>query len=142
MERIHRLARLERRAVVLATSRPCTVSELCDRVLLFSNRVVCLDCVVGELPSRVCDRFYRITVGSRIEQDPTGWFDDLVLTAHQGSTTLTGVVADQSALQGVLARIRDLGLNLVSVDRADPDPEEVLDYLVRVESTHVPHVFA
>ena len=43
-------------------------------------------------------------------------------TAGDGTTVLAGPVADQTALHGVLARIRDLGLPLVSVTRLDADP--------------------
>ena len=38
-----------------------------------------------------------------------------------GQTTITGLVADQAALHGVLAKVRDLGLELLSVRRIDPD---------------------
>jgi hypothetical protein len=50
------------------------------------------------------------------------WFDGLQLTSDaSGRTTIAGPVADQAALHGLLARIRDLGLPLLTVRRADPD---------------------
>ena len=49
----------------------------------------------------------------------------MALTSADGGTTLCGPVADQAALHGVLRKIRDLGLPLVSVTRLDADrPDE------------------
>jgi hypothetical protein len=46
----------------------------------------------------------------------SGWFDDLVIThATDSATTLTGAVRDQTALYGVIAKLRDLGLTLIEV---------------------------
>jgi len=49
------------------------------------------------------------------------WFDGLQLTSDaSGRTTIAGPVADQAALHGLLTRIRDLGLTLLAVRRAEP----------------------
>jgi hypothetical protein len=49
------------------------------------------------------------------------WFDGLTLTRDDnGTTLLTGPVVDQAALHGVLRRVRDLGLPLVSVLQVEP----------------------
>jgi len=53
----------------------------------------------------------------------SSWFDGLELTSDPaGQTTITGPVADQAALHGLLAKIRDLRLPLLSVRRIDPEP--------------------
>jgi hypothetical protein len=61
---------------------------------------------------------YRIRVGGHLEQR---WSDCLGgMTIHlqdDGTTVLTGPLVDQSALHGVITRIRDLGLPLLSVSR-------------------------
>jgi hypothetical protein len=52
----------------------------------------------------------------------SAWFEGLQLSSDQaGQTTIAGPVADQAALHGLLAKIRDLGLPLLSVRRLDPD---------------------
>ena len=63
---------------------------------------------------------YEITV--RGEAGPTvcSAFDDLEVTVTEGRTTLRGRLADQAALFGVLARVQDLGLQLVEVRHVDP----------------------
>ncbi len=50
----------------------------------------------------------------------SAWFDGLEVTSARGQTTITGPVADQAALHGLLAKIRDLGLPLISVHRIQP----------------------
>jgi hypothetical protein len=50
------------------------------------------------------------------------WFEGLQVASDQaGQTTIAGPVADQAALHGLLAKIRDLGLPLLAVRRLDPD---------------------
>jgi hypothetical protein len=59
---------------------------------------------------------YRIQVRGQLGPHWATWFDGISLVETAGGdTTLTGRLADQSALHGVLARVRDLGLELVSV---------------------------
>jgi hypothetical protein len=57
----------------------------------------------------------EIRVRGRIDEHWSDWFDDLTITYTESDTLLTGNVADQSALYGLLAKLRDLGLALVSV---------------------------
>jgi hypothetical protein len=61
---------------------------------------------------------YRIRVTGRLDEHWSSWFDEFVVCADDdGSTSLTGPVDDQAALHGLLARVRDLGLELISVNR-------------------------
>jgi hypothetical protein len=60
---------------------------------------------------------YRITVKGALDDRWSPWFDDLRITHRaDGDTALVGIVRDQAALHGLLARIRDLGLTLVAVE--------------------------
>ena len=69
---------------------------------------------------------YEIRVAGHLDQHWTTWLDGLTLTHHHdGTTTLHGVVADQAALHGLLAKVRDIGATLISVSTTDaaPDPD-------------------
>ena len=51
------------------------------------------------------------------------WFEDLTIThTDEGETILSGAIADQAALYGLLAKLRDLGLPLISVNSEAEDP--------------------
>ena len=65
---------------------------------------------------------YEIRLMGHIDAHWTAWFDGLTVTQeHDGTTRIGGPVADQAALHGLLQRIRDLGLPLISVVRVDDD---------------------
>jgi hypothetical protein len=67
---------------------------------------------------------YEIRVQGRLDTRWATWFDGLTLTHDgDGTTCIHGEVVDQSALHGLLQKVRDTGLPLVSVRRIDtPDP--------------------
>lgn len=61
---------------------------------------------------------YQIRLEGHLGDQWTAWFDDLTITLEaNGNTLLTGPVVDQAALYGLLRKVRDLGLPLVSVNR-------------------------
>jgi hypothetical protein len=65
---------------------------------------------------------YQITVEGVLDAPWSAWFDGLQVTSDaSGRTTIAGQVADQAALHGLLAKIRDLGLPLIAVHRVEPD---------------------
>ena len=59
---------------------------------------------------------YEIRIRGRLGEDGSDWFDGFTVFEERGVTVLAGPVLDQSALFGVLARIRDLNLGLISVN--------------------------
>ena len=67
-------------------------------------------------------RTYNVCVKGHLDRCWSDWFDGLTLTQlADGTTVLAGIVADQAALHGILAKIRDLGLTLISVALAEPE---------------------
>jgi hypothetical protein len=64
---------------------------------------------------------YKIRVKSVLGQQWTAWFEGLQVTSDGEETVITGPVTDQAALHGLLAKVRDLGLVLISVNHLDPD---------------------
>jgi hypothetical protein len=63
---------------------------------------------------------YQIRVKGNLDRKWSDWFDGFTITSQAGGATLlTGPVADQSALHGLLGKIRDLGLPLLSVKRVE-----------------------
>jgi len=63
---------------------------------------------------------YQIRVKGNLDRKWSDWFDGFTITPQPGDETLlTGPVADQAALHGLLSKIRDLGLPLLLVERVD-----------------------
>ena len=68
---------------------------------------------------------YQIRVKGQLGCEWTDWFGGLTITQEDGGETLlTGPVADQAALHGLLRKVRDLGLPLVSVNQVNHSEKE------------------
>jgi len=68
---------------------------------------------------------YELRLEGHLDQHWSSWFGDLALIhENDGSTTLRGAVADQSELHGLLGKVRDLGLTLISVTSAHAPASE------------------
>ena len=70
---------------------------------------------------------YHIRITGHLGREWTDWFEGLVITLEaNGDTLLTGSVVDQAALHGVLKKVRDLGMPLVSVKRVRPGEADAM----------------
>ena len=73
-------------------------------------------------PSQPDGCWYEIRVQGRLDPRWIAWLGGMTLSPGDGRTTLLrGPVIDQPALHGLLARLRDLGVALISVNQVDPD---------------------
>ena len=72
---------------------------------------------------------YQIRIKGHLGRKWIDWFEDATITLEEGGDTLlTCQVADQAALHGLLRKVRDLGMPLVSVNRVNPGQEEPPEY--------------
>ncbi len=66
---------------------------------------------------------YEILIKGHLDDRCSDWFGGLTITLEEdGNTLLTGPVVDQAALHGLLKKVRDLGMPLVSVNPVAPGP--------------------
>jgi hypothetical protein len=71
---------------------------------------------------------YQIRIKGQLDPEWTDWFEGLaVMRDEDGNMLLTGSVIDQAALHGLLKKVRDLGLPLISVTPVEPGQAEVPD---------------
>jgi len=64
---------------------------------------------------------YQIRIKGHLDSRWTDWFEGLTITLEEdGDTFLAGPVVDQAALHGLLKKVRDLGMPLVSVNPVEP----------------------
>ena len=76
---------------------------------------------------------YQIRIKGHLGCEWTDWFGGLAITLEDnGDTLLTGPVVDQAALHGVLRKVRDVGMPLLSVNHVEPGQAEAPD----VNETH------
>ena len=77
---------------------------------------------------------YQIVVKGHLDSEWSEWFDGLTITlVDNGETILSGPIVDQTALHGVLIKIRDLGLPLLSLTRVEPEREHESNLLMHTE---------
>ena len=71
-------------------------------------------------PAPQATAYYELRIEGRLDEHWSAWFGGLTLTHEDdGTTTLSGAVADQAALHGLLTKVRDLGATLISVNASD-----------------------
>jgi hypothetical protein len=71
---------------------------------------------------------YKIRIKGHLDSQWTDWFEGLTITLEEnGDTILTGPVVDQAALHGLLKKVRDLGMPLVSVCPLEPGQADASD---------------
>lgn len=72
---------------------------------------------------------YQIRVKGLLDSQWSDWFDGLTIKPDQDDTTLiTGPVIDDAALHGLLKKVRDSGMRLISVNLIKADQEDIVEY--------------
>jgi len=79
--------------------------------------------------------YYRIILKDYLENYWSDWFEGLIISYEGTLTVLTGQLEDQAALHGILNRIRDLNLTLLSVEQVDVDSEDYTTKLRNISNT-------
>jgi hypothetical protein len=68
---------------------------------------------------------YQIRVRGHLGREWSDWFEGMIIALEEnGDTLLTGCVVDQAALYGLLKKVRDLGMQLISVNSVETGPAE------------------
>ena len=79
-------------------------------------------------PTQTNPTSYEIRIAGHLPSQWMDWFEGLTITLEDdGNTLLSGPVADQAALHGLLKKVRDLGMPLVSVNPIEPGPPSTLE---------------
>jgi hypothetical protein len=85
---------------------------------------------------------YQIRIKGHLSHQWTEWFEGLTITLEEdGNTLLTGIVVDQAALHGLLKKVRDLGMPLLSVNSIEPGTQNTSDnkQVTHESSGSLPH---
>jgi len=80
----------------------------------------------NQMPAPDQPSVFQIRIKGHLGHQWTDWFDGMAITLEDdGNTLLTGPVADQSTLHGLIKKVRDLGMPLVSIDSGLPDRVDI-----------------
>jgi ABC-2 type transport system ATP-binding protein len=127
---VRQLAHEQHKTVVLTTHQLDMAQQLCDRVAIISRGRIIADHPVEELLDIFGHRYYQIKLEGVVSAEAATNLGELTIAQENGNTVLSGPIADQDALYGILGRLRDMGCILLAVNRAEPDLEEVFLHLL------------
>ncbi len=94
------------------------IEQMVRAVMSDHNRYKVMSNELEPKPTPSQSMVYQIRIKGHLDYQWTDWFEGLIITLEEdGDTLLTGPVVDQAALHGLLKKVRDLGMPLVSVNR-------------------------
>lgn len=71
--------------------------------------------------------YYEFRVNGRLSKHAAPWFEGMDISVDEVQTIIKGILSDQAALHGLISRIRDLGLTLISVNQVEQKEESGRD---------------
>jgi hypothetical protein len=107
---------------------PAYVEQVAQDVVINRNRYQLMSNKPDLKPDPGQPLVYQIRIKGHLDSQWADWFGGLTITREEdGDTLLAGPVIDQAALYGLLKRVRDLGMPLVSVNCGEPGQVDALD---------------
>jgi ABC-type multidrug transport system ATPase subunit len=121
-------------ATLIATQYLALAADTAERTIVLEQGRVIADIRTADLLRRLRIEMYSIRVRGHLPPEWADFIDGFTLThLPRGESLLVGPIPDQAALQGVIATIRALGLELCDIIRIDQPIEAILDQLRRME---------
>src|SRR5438045_4198527 len=104
------------------------MKQVAQTVLTGHNRDRVMSNEINSESEKAQPMVYQIRIKGHLGRQWTDWFGGLTITAlDNGDTLLTGPVVDQAALHGLLKKVRDVGMPLLSVIRVKPGQADTSD---------------
>jgi ABC-2 type transport system ATP-binding protein len=131
-EMIKQLAEEQGKTIVLTTHQLDIAQEVCDQIAIISRGRLVANEPVKSLLTLFSREYYEIRLHSSTFVKQTGSFGNLTVKQNENELILTGPMSP-SQITTLLAQAQEKGLTLVSVNRTEPDLEEVFMKLVEEE---------
>lgn len=128
-ELIKQLAEEEGKTIILTTHQLDIAQEVCHQIAIMNKGQLVANQPVRELLAHFRQEYYEIRLNGTLPAEPSSLFDGLTLTYHEDGPALTGPLSHER-LYCLLDQTREMGLTLISVNRVEPDLEEVFVKLV------------
>jgi ABC-2 type transport system ATP-binding protein len=124
-ERLISLAHEQGKAIVLTTHQMDIAQSTCDRIAIMSHGRLVSDYPTAELLGLFQRECYEIKTWGHMPVEGNAEFAGLTVAYENEGTILSGRIPDQAALYAILNWIRGSGFSLLSVNRVEPDLEEI-----------------
>ncbi len=127
---IVRLAKDFGKTIVLTTHQLNMAQDVCDRVSIIIKGQIVTDQPIAALLEVFQKEYYQIKVGGKFPLDQAQAFNGMSVEEKDGVTLLSGTIVDMPCLYNLIERLRALNMPLLSVNRVEPDLEEIFMYYV------------
>jgi ABC-2 type transport system ATP-binding protein len=128
-ELIKHLAEEQGKTIILTTHQLDIAQDVCHQIAIMNKGQLIANQPVRELLALFRQEYYEIRLGGPLPPQPLNLFDGLTVTHQEDGPVLTGPLSDDR-LYCLLNQTRETGLTLISVNRVEPDLEEVFVKLV------------
>jgi ABC-2 type transport system ATP-binding protein len=127
---IARLAKDFGKNIVLTTHQLDMAQNVCDRVSIIIKGQIITDQPIAALLEVFQQEYYQIKVGGKSSLDLAQAFKGMSVEEKDGVTLLSGTIVDKQYLYNLIERLRALDLPLLSINRVEPDLEEIFIHYV------------
>ena len=130
-----RLARDYGKTIFLTTHQLDMAQDVCHRVAIIVKGQIITDQPIGALLDVFQNEYYQIKVGGILPPDLAHAFKEMSVEEKEGTTVLSGTIVDHHYLYSLIDRLHALDLPLLSINRVEPDLEEIFIHYVNTHNT-------
>ena len=129
-QQIVRLARDFGKTIVLTTHQLDMAQDVCDRVAIIIKGQIITNQPKAELLEVFQKQYYQVKVSGILSSEQSQAFREMAVEEKDGVTILSGTIADPQQLYSLIERLRALAVPLLSVNRVEPDLEDIFIHFV------------
>jgi ABC-2 type transport system ATP-binding protein len=133
---IVRLARDFGKTIVLTTHQIEMAQEVCDRVAIIIKGQIIVDQPKAELLEVFQKQYYQVKVSGTLSPEQSHAFREMAVEEKDGVTILSGTVAGPQQLYSLIERLRTLAVPLLSINRVEPDLEDIFIHFVESQDPY------
>jgi ABC-2 type transport system ATP-binding protein len=129
-----RLARDYGKTIVLTTHQLDMAQDVCHRVAIIIKGQIITDQTIGALLDVFQKEYYQIKIGGKLPSNHAQDFKEMSVEEKEGTTILSGTIVDHHYLYSLIDSLRALDLPLLSINRVEPDLEEIFIHYVNTHN--------
>ena len=135
-QKIVRLARNFGKTIVLTTHQLDMAQDVCDRVAIIIKGQIITNQPKAELLEVFQKQYYQVKVSGILSSEQSQAFREMAVEEKDGVTILSGTVADPQQIYSLIERLRALAVPLLSVNRVEPDLEDIFIHYVESQDQY------